>query len=353
MPTTSLFYHNQQRTSQHTACFATPCLSSAQQQQRHVVLLQATKEKKNNNNDEVTTTTTTESSSSSSSYLSTSSILSIKLYAAVTIFYWYWLVLGAVGQVNEWPGIPHWLPSTPTFPPTDAELQSLLEDSYHFLYLNDVLLKNTNDPITELASQQHVVPAWRLAWFNTVEAWMFAWLPLLWKDARRWPRPILFLYWSVGCLFLTNAFLAPYLLITEFYTPSSADSFTSIATTTTTTSSETKPPPTPGKNRIVAGLFAALSTAVVVYAIGSISTTSSAGNVLESWQMAASSWWNEAQHDRTVLAYGADLAIFSIFQPLVLRRVRSCDTNSDEPMQQQQPVSDFIPFFGLVAWLLL
>lgn len=81
---------------------------------------------------------------------------------------------------------------------------------------------------------------------------------------------------------------------------------------------------------------------MVIYAIGSIST--STGNVLKSCYRAASSWWNEAQQDRTALAYGADLAIVSIFQPLVLRRVRSCDS---EPMQQQQPVLDFIGFRSL------
>ena len=128
---------------------------------------------------------------------STLSILAMKVYAGVTIFYWYWLVLGAVGQANGWPGIPHWLPPNPTFPPSDAELQTLLDDSSHFLYLSDVL-----NPTTNSNNILPVVPAWRLAFFNTVEAWVIAFLPLLWKDQRRWPRPVLFLYWSIRmCLF--------------------------------------------------------------------------------------------------------------------------------------------------------
>jgi hypothetical protein len=53
--------------------------------------------------------------------------------------------------------------------------------------------------------------------------------------------------------------------------------------------------------------------------------------------------WTEFAHlvqtDRTYLAFCVDLGLFSIFQPLVLARVKSLQT------------IDFAPFLGLMAWL--
>jgi hypothetical protein len=95
-------------------------------------------------------------------------------FGAISFFYWYVLVLGAAVNANGLP-IPDFIPMVPGWPVSESDLAPVLEDSFHFFYISK-LLHNPDAPF--------VSPP-RLAVFNLVEAWIFAMLPVLWKDERR------------------------------------------------------------------------------------------------------------------------------------------------------------------------
>jgi len=226
------------------------------------------------------------------------------LFASIGIAYWYLLVLGAFFQANGFP-VPEFLPLTPGWPVSDQDLAPVLEDSYHFFYLSD-LLQNPDAP--------SVAPP-RLAVFNLVEAWIFAMLPLLWRDtSRRLPKPILLVSWLALGINLTNAFLAPYLALTEWRRNKNAA--TIVAT----------------KNPSVSWLFALVASLVVGHAL------------TESLFVATPQEWSDfltlAQTDRSYLAFCIDPILFALFQPLMLARVKP----------KQEPI-DAIPFVGLIVWL--
>ena len=250
----------------------------------------------------------------------------ITLFTMVGFLYWYWMVLGAAAKLNGLPFIPEFIPMIPGWPVSTEELQPAIEDSYHFFYLSDIL--QTNDA-------PYVIPP-RLAIFNFVEAWIFATLPALWADnsQRRLPRPILLSSWLILGINLTNAFLAPYLLITEFRTPNNE-----INDGTTTTNGNNGD----NKNKIVASVFGIIATVVVSYATYEwiFDTTTNDWN----------QFWNLVETDRTYLAFCLDPCLFAIFQPIILRRVRESKQGKEVDQALQQPVVDYIPFVGLISWL--
>ena len=268
--------------------------------------------------------TTTEAALSSSTTKSVN-WTNVTLFTIVAILYWYWMVLGAAAKINGLPFIPEFIPMVPGWPVSTEELQPAIEDSYHFFYLSDIL-QNEDAP--------YVIPP-RLAIFNLVEAWIFAMLPALWADntQRRLPRPVLLTSWLILGINLTNAFLAPYLLITEFRTPNNE---TNDSTTVTTSNNGSN------KNKIVSSIFGIIAAAVVTYATYEclVDTTTNDWN----------QFWNLVQTDRTYLAFCIDPCLFALFQPIILRRVRESNEQI-EALQQQQPVVDYIPFVGLLSWL--
>jgi len=50
---------------------------------------------------------------------------------------------------------------------------------------------------------------------------------------------------------------------------------------------------------------------------------------------------NLVKADRTYSAFAVDLVLFSVFQPIILKRVRD----------GERDVVDFVPWVGLGAWL--
>lgn len=223
----------------------------------------------------------------------------VGLLASVSFLYWYYMVLASAAVANEWPlGVPDFIPLVPGWPPSDQDLQPVLEDSFHFFYLSE-LLQNADAP--------SVNPI-RLAAFNVDEAWIFVYLIALWKDPKRLPRPVLLGLWLLLGINLTNAFLAPYLLATEFRTEST----------------ET------GKNPILSVVFGCIATAVIGYAASQC-------------VVADSQAWTEfgelATSDRTYLAFCVDLPLFALFQPMVLSRVKALDA------------IDYVPIVGLLNWV--
>jgi hypothetical protein len=231
----------------------------------------------------------------------------------ISSLYWYWMVLAAAAVANDWLGsalVPDFVPLVPGWPPSDQDLQPVIEDSFHFFYLSE-LLHNQDAP--------EVNPI-RLAAFNIDEAWIFAYLIALWRDPKRLPRPILLISWLALGINLTNAFLAPYLLVTEFNRGTNNENNDAGA-------------PNPGKNPIVAALFGAITIMVVTYAL---SQTLSAGP--EAWH----EFGSLVARDRTYLAFCVDLPLFSIFQPILLSRVKG---------KSDLQTIDYVPILGLVAWL--
>lgn len=226
------------------------------------------------------------------------------LFFSVGFFYWYLMVFGAAAQANGLP-VPAFIPMTPGWPAGDADFASVIEDSYHFFYLSE-LLGNADAP--------YVIPP-RLAIFNIVEAWIFAMLPALWMDTRRRiARPALVGSWLLLGINLTNAFLAPYLAITEL-----RDSNDEAA--------RSSPP-----SSLFPRIFGAIASAVVGYAIYQSSFVATAADWTDFWAL--------VQTDRSYLAFCVDPIVFSIFQPLILRRVKTT-----------AETIDYVPFFGLLAWL--
>ncbi len=235
------------------------------------------------------------------------------LFSIVGLLYWYLMVFGAAAQMNGLP-VPDFIPMTPGWPATDADLAPVLEDSYHFFYLSE-LLHNDAAP--------YVIPP-RLAVFNGVEAWIFAMLPALWTDKRRRiPRPILLVSWLLLGINLTNAFLAPYLALTEIR--SSSDGFDE-------QSLQVEESPDSLLTTAFPRLFGAIAATVGGYAL------------YQSIVVATGADWSEffelVKTDRSYLAFCIDPILFGIFQPLILGRVK----NSTEPI-------DYVPFIGLIVWL--
>lgn len=235
----------------------------------------------------------------------------LALFGGVGFLYWYRMVLGAFAASQGLPGIPSFLPLTPGWPQSMEELQPALEDSAHFFYLAD-LLKTTDAPTVQPV---------RLALFNIAEAWIFAYLPALWSDPKRLPRLVLLILWLVLRINLTNAFLAPYLFVTEVASAVSPPNSQDVAGALF-----------PQNNSIVSIAFAVVALAVTGTASFSTATR------------ATSADWEQIQEliqsDRTYLAFVVDLCLFSIFQPFILHRARGSSGRS----------LDIAPFVGLVAW---
>lgn len=220
----------------------------------------------------------------------------------VGFLYWYWMVFGAAAAANGLPGVPDFLPMTPGWPPSQEDLQGPLDDAFHFFYLSELLGK-TDAPFA---------PPTRLAVYNVAEAWIFSMLPLLWKDSRRLPRPILLGLWAILGINLTNAFLAPYLFVTAALVEPSRD--------------------VRQKNKVVSYAMGGISSAVALYALFQVGTSTT----FVDW----SEFVTECKQDRTYFAFVVDLVLFSLFQPYLLKRVEGNSRNVD-----------FVPLVGLLSWL--
>lgn len=229
------------------------------------------------------------------------------LFSGFGFLYWYLMVFAAAAQANGLP-VPDFIPMTPGWPATEEDFVPVIEDSYHFFYLSE-LLHNDDAP--------YVIPP-RLAIFNGVEAWIFAMLPALWQDtARRLPRSVLLISWLLLGINLTNAFLAPYLAVTELRSNGGVLE-------------------APSNNSFVGVAFRCV--------FGAIAASVAGFALYQSIIVATSNDWSEflslVKTDRSYLAFCVDPILFSIFQPLILARVK-----------YNLETIDYVPFVGLVAWL--
>jgi hypothetical protein len=150
---------------------------------------------------------------------------------------------------------------------------------------------------------------------------MFAYLPALWKDPKRLPRPILLGAWLILGINLTNAFLAPYLAITEAKRSSS-----DVDDATSSYCYE--------KNRVISAVFGSIVVLVTGFAVVQSVTVATSADWVQFGEMMKS--------DRTYFAFGVDPVLLAIFQPIIL--ARASHNSSSRPL-------DYVPFVGLIAWL--
>ncbi len=245
--------------------------------------------------------------------------------SAIACFYWYLLVFGAAAATNGLP-VPSFIPMVPGWPPSDAELVPVIEDSIHFFYISDALNAFSGaDSSGSAVSEQ--LPQLRLAFFNFAEAWVFSFLPLLLADKKRLPLPVVLGTWSMALL-LTNAFLAPYLAFRQFFANDIKDDYDEI--------NEDKSI----HSKVLNVLMGGTSSLVVGYAaIQTMLTTASAPT---EWL----DFFDLVKNDRTYLAFAIDLTLFNCFQSMLLNELKL--QRGEE--NQVDDKSD-IPFIGLLAWL--
>lgn len=247
------------------------------------------------------------------------------LFTAVSLAYWYLLVFGAYFDSIGFP-IPSSLPLIPGWPPSDSDLAPAIEDSLHFFYISDLLtnLGVHGGDSTIGSAPSPPPPALRLAFFNTAEAWVFSFLPLLVSDKKRLPLPAVVGTW-LGALGLTNAFLFPYLAVREWFGGRSGEEEGGFVIGT-----ERRRPV------LLARAFGAVATLVVGCALYQIVTE---GSDPERW----TEFVALVGGDRTYLAFAVDLVLFGAVQKFLLGQQR---------VGREGRVVDGVPFVGLVVWSL-
>ena len=239
----------------------------------------------------------------------------------ISFSYWYLLVFGAAAASNGLP-VPDFIPMVPAWPPTDADLVPVVEDSTHFFYISDL-----QNYIQDGKTGSEDLPQLRLAFFNIAEAWVFSFLPLLLVDKKKLPLPAILFAWFGGLL-LTNAFLAPYLLARQIFSEDDDE----------TTSPASAVEEQEGIGMIaLKKLFAVITTLVVAYA--SYETVNTSINAPTEWV----DFIELVKNDRTYLAFAVDLSLFTCFQSFLLKDIKS--------QQNIQQTSGDIPLLGILSWL--
>ena len=232
----------------------------------------------------------------------------------VSLFFWllaaayiYILLLSPPDQIL--PGEPAWAIQPDT-------LQEVLDESINFFFVLPIL--NAIGIHTMKAPTVHPVSE---AFFNFAVGWMFMFLPLMLADRRGDSLPKVAI-WGLG-MFLTNAFLTPYMALRA-----------------------AKPIPEEEDNNSKKGAIARVfgwigllvgTTAVAWFFIA----RPEFGGVSERLQY----FVEQLTSQRLTFAFAVDLILFSIFQAILLGSV--------QPVGSKRRWLRFIPFWGLVAWLIL
>ncbi len=229
----------------------------------------------------------------------------------VSLFFWllaaayiYLLLLSPPDQIL--PGEPAWAIQPDT-------LQEVLDESINFFFvlpiLNAIGINTMKAPVVHPVSE---------AFFNFALGWMFMFLPLMLADRRGDNLPKVPI-WGLA-MFLTNAFLTPYMALRA-----------------------AKPIPEEENNNSKKGAIARVFGWIGLL----VGTTAIAwfffarpefGGLSERVQYFA----EQLTSARVTLAFGVDLILFSIFQAILLGAV--------QPVGSKRRWLRFVPFWGLVAW---
>ncbi|HIK07837.1 MAG TPA: hypothetical protein IGS40_24630 [Trichormus sp. M33_DOE_039] len=232
--------------------------------------------------------------------------LTSRLLWILAIVYIYVLLLSPPGQL---------LPGEPVWAIQPQTLEEIWHESINFFFIVPILniLGWANMP----APVSH---PWLESLFNFAEAWMLMFLPLMLADARGRNLPKL-LIWGVA-MFLTNTFLIPYM---------------AVRATNYSTLAEEKP-----NQSLLRRVFGTIGLIVGTIAIiwGAIARPEF-GDLTQR----ANYFVQHLMSDRLTIAFCVDLVCFTVFQAILLGDI--------EPPTSKKRWLRFIPFWGLVVWLVI
>ncbi|MGF1494395.1 MAG: hypothetical protein ACFBSC_18520 [Microcoleaceae cyanobacterium] len=219
--------------------------------------------------------------------------------------YIYFLLLSPPGQLI--PGEPAWAIQSET-------LQEVLNESINFFFvlpiLNAVNITFMKAPMVHPLTQ---------ALFNFAEAWIFMFLPLLLADQRGRNLPRLPI-WGMA-MFLTNAFLCPYMALRVMAPlPETQESQKGVLARGF------------GWTGLVVGLIATVWAVVGRPEFGSVTAR-------------IQYFGEQLMTNRVTVAFCIDLVLFAIFQAVLLGAV--------EPSGSKVRWLRFFPFWGLAIWLII
>ncbi|MEM1368745.1 MAG: nuclear transport factor 2 family protein [Cyanobacteria bacterium P01_H01_bin.15] len=244
------------------------------------------------------------SSVDSSSGSSTQPRIAIFL-GILAVSYIYWLLLSPPGFI---PGEPAWAIQPETW-------QEVIDESTNFFFilplLNMVGITVLKAPIVHPLTE---------ALFNFAEAWIFMFLPLLLTDQRGRNLPRI-PTWGMA-MFLTNAFLTPYMAVRAM-TPLSTEQETS-------------------QKGLLARSFGWTGLIVGAIAIAwAVIGRPEFGGLMTRLDYFS----NQLMTSRVTVAFCIDLFLFAVFQAVLLGAI--------EPLGSKKRWLRFFPFWGLAVWLII
>ncbi|MCF4970240.1 hypothetical protein [Nostoc sp. CMAA1605] len=232
--------------------------------------------------------------------------LTSKLLWIMAAIYIYVLLLSPPGQL---------LPGEPVWAIQPQTLQEIWHESINFFFIVPILhlLRLGNAP--ELVSHP-----WIESLFNFAEAWMLMFLPVMFADNRARNTPKL-LIWSLA-MFLTNTFLIPYMAVRATNPVMMGDE--------------------QSNKSLLKRIFGLVGLIVGIIAlIWAVIARPEFGDVTQR----ANYFVQQLMSDRLTIAFCVDLVCFTVFQAILLGDI--------EPPSSKKRWLRFIPFWGLVAWLVI
>lgn len=232
-------------------------------------------------------------------------LVSILLWV-LALIYIYVLLLSPSGQL---------LPGEPVWAIKPETIQEILNESINFFFIL---------PILNLLGfhyiQAPVVHPWQQALFNFALSWMFMFLPVMLEDKKSRGLPKV-LIWSLA-MFLTNTFLIPYMALRESHSILKDQDSNKINIT------------------LIKRVFG--WTGLIVGAVALIWCF--IGTEFADINQRAQYFIQHALPERLTIAFCVDLILFALIQFILL--------GSIEPVESNKRWLRFIPFLGMVIWLL-
>ncbi|AFY47034.1 hypothetical protein Nos7524_1142 [Nostoc sp. PCC 7524] len=232
--------------------------------------------------------------------------LTSKLLWILAAVYVYALLLSPPGQL---------LPGEPVWNIQPETLQEIWHESINFFFILPIvnILGWANMP----APVSH---PWLESLFNLAEAWMLMFLPLMLADARGRNLPKL-LIWGLA-MFLTNTFLIPYMAIRATNSPIEAEEKRN-----------------PGLLKRGFGWLGLIVSIIAI--IWAFLARPEFGDLTQR----ANYFLQQLMSDRLTIAFCVDLVLFAVFQAMLIGDI--------EPPTSKKRRLRFIPFWGLVLWLVI
>lgn len=222
----------------------------------------------------------------------------------LTAAYIYILLLSPPGQM---------LPGEPVWAIKPETVEEIFNESINFFFVLPIL-----NAIGFNYLQAPSIHPWQESLFNFAEAWMLMFLPLIVADSRGRGLPKL-LIWSLA-MFLTNTFLIPYMALRK-------------------SNLKLEEPPNKGLLAPILGWIGLMVGIIAIF--WSFFGRPEFGGIEQRSEYFVQTMILE----RLTIAFCVDLVFFAIFQIVLIGDI--------EPPGSRKRWLRFIPFWGLVAWLLI